>query len=419
MKIGILTYHAVYNFGANLQTVSTFNCLKNRGHDPIVIDFFPANLEASFERTVPKEQGKAHKTFVKSQLKTTNRCQNAKEIAKIISDEKLDAVIIGSDAVVQHHPLLSRIQINPSKKRLISFSVDPVRYEANFPNPFWGEFISYLNHPIPVALMSVSCQNSDFRLIGRQVKKSIFASLKQFCYISVRDTQTHLFFKHITRGTVAPVIKPDPVFALNKNVKEQPSRTTILEKFNLPQKYLLLSFNSQKIVSQHWVSTFDNLASNAGYQCVAFPMPGGILFTNNLRLRVEIPLDPMDWYSIIKYSDGYIGEKMHPVVVSLLNNIPFFSFDHYGITKFKLFTKEKVSKIYDLLDRAQLGGNRISTLNRVTFKTPHPQHVLDKIMSFDKQKCSSFSERMQQDYEEMMAEILATLQHEKCKVNPA
>jgi len=39
MKIGILTYHAPYNFGANLQAYTTSLYLKSLGHDPMIIDY--------------------------------------------------------------------------------------------------------------------------------------------------------------------------------------------------------------------------------------------------------------------------------------------------------------------------------------------------------------------------------------------
>ena len=45
MKIGILTFHEVYNPGAFLQALGTFNLLKSLGHDPQIIDYTsPAHL---------------------------------------------------------------------------------------------------------------------------------------------------------------------------------------------------------------------------------------------------------------------------------------------------------------------------------------------------------------------------------------
>jgi hypothetical protein len=45
MNIGILTYHFVSNFGANLQTLSTFMYLKKHHYNPIIIDWVPYDLE--------------------------------------------------------------------------------------------------------------------------------------------------------------------------------------------------------------------------------------------------------------------------------------------------------------------------------------------------------------------------------------
>ena len=100
MKIGILTYHAVYNFGANLQALSTFYYLKNNGHEPIIVDFFPEKLEGKFDKNVPAVQADAHKSFLKKHFVMTNRCRDAEGVAREIVLNNIEAVIIGSDAVI-------------------------------------------------------------------------------------------------------------------------------------------------------------------------------------------------------------------------------------------------------------------------------------------------------------------------------
>ena len=39
MKIGVLTFLNVANFGANLQATSTYYYLKNHGHVPVFINY--------------------------------------------------------------------------------------------------------------------------------------------------------------------------------------------------------------------------------------------------------------------------------------------------------------------------------------------------------------------------------------------
>ena len=83
MKIGIITYHAVYNFGANLQILSTVGYLKKHGYEPRVIDWMPVDLERKYDKGTPQEQVEAHKNFQKEYLPLTKRCRNSKEISAI------------------------------------------------------------------------------------------------------------------------------------------------------------------------------------------------------------------------------------------------------------------------------------------------------------------------------------------------
>lgn len=68
MKIGILTYAYVPNFGANLQALSTYHYLKNNGHTPILILWEPIGLHEKFAKQ-KSEQTFAHFSFVKKAWK--------------------------------------------------------------------------------------------------------------------------------------------------------------------------------------------------------------------------------------------------------------------------------------------------------------------------------------------------------------
>lgn len=409
MKIGILTYHAAYNFGANLQALSTFSYLKNAGHEPIIIDFMPEGLEIAFDKTVPKIQADAHKKFLSEHFVLTGRCRDSKGVAKEIERNGIQAVIIGSDAVVQHYPRLARLQINPSRKSLISARFLPIKYETNFPNPFWGEFIHYLNHKIKVAMMSVSCQNSDYSVFTGKEKKAIFNMVKNIEFISVRDQRTADLFSRVSAGNIIPKVTPDPVFAFNINYPNSIPIETLKQKFGLADKYMLLSFNSISFVSKEWTSEFRKIANQAGYQCVALAMPGGVKFEHDLDTTIDIPIDPIEWYSLIKNASAYIGEKMHPLIISLHNAVPFYCFDHYGILRFKIFQNQKASKIYHILKRANLTDFRVSILRKINFTPPSPNLVFHKILTFDKTRCMSFSNKMKSEYKEMMVKILYNL----------
>lgn len=404
MKIGLLAYQSAINFGANLQIASTYGYLLNNGHDPIIINLIPEDLRESYAES-KSEQAQAHINFIKSYCTLTDECHNAKEMADVIRNEKIDAVIIGSDAVAQHHPLLERI-VFPTKT---IFSVRKLTSDRMFPNPFWGTFADYLAPNYPMAILSASCQDSSYRLINPLVINRMRKRLENVRYISARDTWTQAMYEHIFKGERNVPVTADPVFAFNQNVKKQPSETEIREKYGLKRDYVLLSFLRSSTVSEDWLAEFESKANAVGIDCVALPFPAGMKFNNSLKNRIELPLSPMEWYCLIKYSKGYVGHNMHPIVVSLHNANPFYSFDNYGRRVNKHFVDESTSKIKHILTKADMLDYRSSCCNN-GIVPPEPEFVLNKLITFDYDKTSIFSQRQTEAYKDTMNEILYSLQ---------
>ena len=108
MNIGILTFYKVANFGANIQGVSTYYYLKKIGYNPIFLNYVSVKTENSLEESYKKSvQTKAHIDFVNSYIENqTENLYNSDDVVAAIDKYHIDAIIIGSDAVVQHHPLL-------------------------------------------------------------------------------------------------------------------------------------------------------------------------------------------------------------------------------------------------------------------------------------------------------------------------
>ena len=88
--------------------------------------------------------------------------------------------------------------------------------------------------------------------------------------------------------------------------------------------------------SQEWIETFSRLAEAEGVTCVMLPFSHGNSF-GSLPHSIGLPLSPIDWYAIIKYSQGYVGNNMHPIVVSLHNQVPFYSFDTYQFNDYNRY----------------------------------------------------------------------------------
>lgn len=407
MKIGLLAYHAVCNFGAMLQLLSTYMFLKNHGHEPVIINWVAKDLENYYAQNTPISQIENQLKLRLQLWKETALCRTIKDVANIISNEQIDAVIIGSDAVAQHHPLFERI-VFPCRNII---AINSVTSDVVFPNPFWGIWTDYLDKPVPVALMSAASQDSKYKYISKKLRKQMKERIMAFSYVSVRDVDTQKMFSFITEGQCCPSVTPDPVFAFNQNAASLvPSKEELMKKYGLSGKYMLISFKNEKRcnVSQTWLNKFQDIAKHHGIQCVSLPFSTS-LSAGELENKIALPLNPIDWYALLKYSCGYIGNNMHPIVVCIHNTVPFFSFDNYGTKHANgLFCDSSTSKIRHILKVANLLDCRIAS-NSLFRRTPSPEHVFNKLLTFDKAKCKNFAQGYLNKYNEMMTKILERL----------
>ena len=108
MKIGILTYHCVPNFGAQLQTLSTIGFIKKMGHTPVLLNWYPKDLEDLYRRHVSKKQIDCHLSFAKNNFPLTQLCRNENQLVKQIEDYNLDMILTGSDALFKYVPYSQR-----------------------------------------------------------------------------------------------------------------------------------------------------------------------------------------------------------------------------------------------------------------------------------------------------------------------
>lgn len=389
MKIGILTYHSVCNFGANLQALSTYSYLKNNGFKAIFINWLPSDLENLYKKNVNPLQYTCHQEFVKNFLPTTELCRNTFDIQRVIKKEGIKAVVIGSDAVFSYIPFLKRI--HPSRKTLIG--ITKVSTDHKFPNPFWGEF-KKSNDDIKIFAMSASAQFFDFNKCLPLTKVAIKKALSKFSIITARDRWTQRIISNLSNQNIE--ITPDPVFAFNQNVTCQYDKDEIISKYNLPNKYVIFSFCKQ-LYDKKWYSELYHSFQKEGFEIVNLTMPEGCLDIP-CDIKIATPLSPLEWYGIIKYSSGYVGQRMHPMIVAFHNIVPFYIFDHYAYKKGVLSS----SKIYDLLERADFLSNYFNIKEK---RIPSPNTILHQITNFDKEKAVDFNKLYYSLYQTMMQNI--------------
>ena len=319
---------------------------------------------------------------------------------KVVDSYGIECVIMGSDALLQHHPLLSRIRKGKRKP----FWVLPVDKSRMFPNPFWGVGLA---NKVPTGLFSVSSQNSAYKMFSHRIKKRMASSLMNMRYISVRDEWTKDMILSILPNKNIP-ITPDPVFAFNQNAGEFiPSKEKLLSKFRLPQNYLLLSLFSQSL-SEKTLLELKQKMSQKGVSCVVLHTPTGHGFKHPFDYEVTPPLTPLEWYGLIKYSYAYVGSNMHPIVVCLHNTIPCFSIDNWGRENFwgkKL--DDGSSKVLHIMNQFQVGCNH-RVIQQGTCHVSADE-IVSALERFPKETVKKQAEQYLKKYNVFMADLISSL----------
>ncbi len=382
MRIGILTYHWVYNFGANLQTLATINYIKAHGYIPIVIDYRPLRTEVWYKNEVPESEVEAFRQFSEKFYNLTDRCENIDEVKAQIKKHEIEAVIIGSDSLFN----LLKPRFQWQTLEIIHPSPDHV-----FPNPFWG------NIGCKHSGLSISSQNSNYNKFKKQ-RREIGQSLLGFEYLSVRDNWTQELVSYYTNGELIPNVCPDPVFSFNTYGRDLIiPKDELMAKFNIGKDYILYN-DGNGILSNSWIDSFKSFVKGSGKELIRLPHT----LSKNLG-AVKWPLDPIEWYSLLVHSNGYVGILMHPIVVCLHNCVPFYSIDHYGLSDQPL----KSSKIYHIIAKAGFLGNYCSLVANMHIPSSH--QVWDALNQFNKTQCKVFAERQESDCLNNFANALNSL----------
>jgi len=398
INIGVLTHSIADNYGANLQALSTGYYLRKNGFNPIFFkwDPYPSNNNS--------EQLKLHHTFLQRHgFELTSNCLSDEDFVEVLRKYDIKFIIVGSDCVFTHAHYT--IPYRLSRKGIVKKQALP---DWVFPNPFWLPFLER-TPDVKAVIMSGSCGCSDLDKTSNEVSKKMSKCLDRFSYISVRDEYTRISLAHILgedKSNLLP-ITPDPVFSFNQNVNDNTTKEQIMLKYNLPDKYIVTAYYKSGLPKTSWLQELKNEFNKLGYKIVNLTMPQGT-DPYPYDININLPLDTMDWYNLIKYSNGYIGNNMHPIIVSIHNTVPFYSVNEHG--KFylrRLIQSVKHTKEYELLNRFNLlkyhtGINKIHSVS--------PLSIVHSVINFDVVSCKKCAKILHDEYKEMMKNILSMIE---------
>lgn len=299
MKVGIVTHHWPYNFGANLQVFSTSESLRKLGHEPFVLDYRPPEMVARYEKLVSHDQKKVHQDYCERFLTQSQLCHTTEEVSDEAKRLGIEVVISGSDAVLRLDPRSSR-------------------EDLNFPNPFWLDWAK--NAGIQrTGFLAASSMGSNYLSLSRKKRKQIGATLKGLNFIGLRDRWTIKMLGLCDRN-LALEFCPDPVSVFNESCPAVPAP-------EFDADYIAMSLYPST-VDPLWIEEFTQAAHQNGLKVVSLPHPESLV-KGPFDHQVSLPLSPQEWYAWIQHSVGYVGVRFHPIMIALTNGLPFVALDHY------------------------------------------------------------------------------------------
>lgn len=329
MKVGILTFHNAYNYGAILQAYATQELVKDYGHDVEIIDYHNKKIDSIYngkkfnfrtfvryfyrfplyllEILFYRMKRKAYHTFVRRNI----RLSDSRYVQDRSTEIKgYDAILIGSDQLWNKG------------------------ITGGFDHVYWGDFVSD-SHTRKIA-WSICMNNNDFT---SEEKDYIVRHLSNFTAISVRERSLQLFLKELTQIEYPQTLDPTLLLSkqqwelLTKPIKQ--SNYIVVYAVQDEEETIEYARQIAKIMQKDFVI----LRSNSKHYC---------------SKENKEHCGPDEFLSYIRYADFVVTTSFHGTAFSIIFQKQFVC---------PIFRKNK--RIESLLSLVGLGERIIQTSSEV------------------------------------------------------
>lgn len=326
MKIGILTFHKAYNYGAFMQAFSLQIHLSKRFPEETIeiIDFVPLHEVYRYWIKVPiwvlLHQGgeafiKLYKKYY-SFSKTWHNYSLSKHsgyttLALKRLSKTYDYIIVGSDAVFNDTDLGGISGISP-------FFLEKIK--------------------IPKSTYAASAHGLNYMSFSTSKKERIRKALDEFQLLSLRDKHTESFVYSMLGKQIDDRVfhSCDPTVFMKEIIEDEKIKTTILKLKEEKKKVVALMLKTErygdvirKLEKDSIIISLANSNRNADIQL--------------------IDISPFAWATCLKYVDYTVTDYFHGTLVSLRMGKPVISID---ISENKNGNRTKIGDL--LIDRLQL-----------------------------------------------------------------
>ena len=355
MRIGILTYHYVYNEGALWQAHCLCKALRRRFPKYIVevVDYRYKPKSDYFEETYPHNKKNKNNRLVEEILGEKIPDMNVTDTI-IYLNSKYDALVVGSDIIwqfdfdislireIHREYRRSRLQIDKASlytalRSIKNFYLNIyLRAKSNLqvvipiPNIYWlgpeftGLKISY------AASSGYSNPN-----IPDEKTKQLKHQIESFDLISVRDKNTLNIVRRLDLDLAnQTTLMPDPAWMSDDPL---PDVTELLQSSGVdlckPVAGVLYPRGSK------YKSLFDDVVlaklRKEGFQVIS-------VIDSNPLTDVDVAAAArtfFEWWAIIEQLNFLVTVRTHPTIAALLYKTPFVNFDTTAIEKSSLDSK--------------------------------------------------------------------------------
>ena len=368
MKIGILTYHYVYNEGAIWQAYTLCKYLRSKlpNWEIEIIDYRFQPKYETLASYYSSEKKLVYEELLEDCLSREKIISSGFGELKDLVDANYDAVIVGSDIVWQHHahqskirqivsvaldnpPKLDRYSIYGSVRSLKNWIVNTCKStsqkrktQLDVPNAYWLPFeFSGLKASYAA---SVGYSSPFLPKSCSPIAKDTFSS---FQFISVRDSNTKQFLSNIDPELGQKAVRvPDPAWLFNEEI---PDGAEVLKKFGVPSNLPLagLLYPQGGRHSRMLGGFLPIYMNELGFKTVS-------VIDNNPFVDFNIAssvLSIFDWLAVVREMDILVTVRTHPTIAALLYKTPVVNLD---ITAANL--RSASSKSYDMMVEFGLGN---------------------------------------------------------------
>lgn len=325
-KIGILTFHRAFNYGAQVQSYALVTYLKKNYPNVQfeIIDYQSVAEKKYYFKSIIRNALKVSFSAAKKEF-IRNRCFSnfSKTLPlsdyRVVTDDavclfkkidkKYDAVIVGSDAIFNWNL-------------------------RKFPVPF------YLNYDLNCLKISYAASAHALKYNSATPEEIEYCrvALNNFDYLGVRDSHTEQFAQFC--GCKSKTFHNcDPSLLLDMNDIDYPKIQKILTDNGIDiDKPLILVMTADAKIIKPIFEQYKNKCQFAS-----------LYLTNPLIKKHISNLSPLEWAGVFKFAKITVTEYFHGTLLSLKNNTPVISVDRTDISK------GYTGKIRDVLnDRLQL-----------------------------------------------------------------